>query len=106
MKTEKRIQQEIYNYYVNNFCLPNNPNRQMFFHIANENQHRLTGIGVVAGVADLFLTVKKKPIFVEVKTPGGKQEPEQKDFEKLCKAMGIPYYIVRSLDDFKKLIEE
>lgn len=106
MKSESKIQQEIYQWYWNNFCLPSHENREMILHIPNENQHRLMSIGVYAGAADLLVTVLGKVLFVEVKTETGKQSPKQKLFEKHCVNVGIPYYLVRSLEEFKELIKQ
>lgn len=50
-------------------------------------------------------------VFFEVKAPENKAGPrkngqsqKQIDFEEHCKAMGITYSIVRSLDEFKAII--
>jgi hypothetical protein len=62
--------------------------------------------GVLAGASDLIVVLNNKVIFVEVKTPTGRQQPTQRDFESKLKELGQDYYIVRSLDEFIKLIEE
>ena len=41
---------------------------------------------------------------IEFKTPKGKQSQEQKDFEKMFKAAGYEYWIIRSFDEFKDMI--
>lgn len=56
-------------------------------------------LGVVPGVADLHVIWKKGHGFIEVKTPRGKQSSKQKDFEKLCKDLKVPYELCRSVDD-------
>lgn len=43
---------------------------------------------------------------IEFKTPKGKQSQEQKDFEKMFTAAQYKYVVIRSLDDFKKLMNE
>jgi hypothetical protein len=40
-----------------------------------------------------------------VKTSTGRQSPKQKEFEKHCADVNIPYYLVRSLEDFKALLK-
>jgi hypothetical protein len=62
--------------------------------------------GVLAGASDLIVVLNNKVLFVEVKTPNGRQQPTQKDFENKLKELGQDYRIVRSLDEFIKLIEE
>lgn len=42
-------------------------------------------------------------IFLEVKTPKGRQSADQKMFQKRCERIGAEYYIVRSVDDVKAL---
>lgn len=101
MKTESKIQQEIFRYYWNAFCLPNQTQRECIFHVANENQHKLMNIGVLAGVSDLILTFRGKTYYCEVKTPTGRQKPSQIEFEKHIKQTGHEYFIVRSLDEFQ-----
>lgn len=41
---------------------------------------------------------------IEFKTPKGKQSQEQKDFEKMFKAAGYEYWIIRSFEEFKEKI--
>lgn len=68
--------------------------------------------GTQAGVTDLlfFLPAKINGVIylglgIEFKRPkGGKQSQAQKDFEKMFKAAGYEYVIVRYVDDFKALI--
>jgi len=64
--------------------------------------------GVKAGVADLFIMLANKTyhgLFIEVKTPIGKQQEKQKEFEQTALKNGYCYKIVRSLDEVIKLIE-
>jgi len=43
-------------------------------------------------------------MFIEFKTETGSQSQDQKDFEKFCIANGIPYFIVRSVEDLKEIL--
>lgn len=61
-------------------------------------------IGVYPGAADILCTIHGKVQFVEVKTPTGRQSPKQVKFQEHCRQMGIPYHIVRSLEEFKILL--
>lgn len=68
--------------------------------------YRGQGKWAAAGLADILLIDKEKygmAIFLEVKTPKGKQSPDQKLFEKRCYRNNCEYHLVRSLDDVKKL---
>ena len=63
--------------------------------------------GRVAGVADLtFYKPGGQPILIELKTPTGRQSPDQKKWQKAVENAGYRYVIVRSLEDFKKIIEQ
>ena len=44
--------------------------------------------------------------FLEVKTPTGRQSDRQKHFQDLCEQHGIPYKVVRSVEDVEKYMEE
>ncbi len=67
---------------------------------------RNKGLGVVAGRSDLVLYVYGGAYHIEVKTPKGRQSDAQKDWQKLVEENGYGYYIIRSLDEFMKLITE
>ena len=81
--------------------------------------------GLLAGAADLFLAHPKVEyssynfqeydddsanythgIFLEIKTPTGRQSESQKEFEKKVLANGYDYRIVRSLDQFMKIVKD
>lgn len=108
MKAEEKIQQEIFMWFWNMCCRPNCNPREIILHIPNEGigNARLTSVGLYSGAADLFLTYKGQMIWVEVKTDKGIQSPAQVKFEQHIKsnpALG-KYFLCRSLEDFKKLI--
>lgn len=93
----------------------------MILSIPNEGRGaasmQLIATGLYPGAADLIVGHAFKPgsrgsqyeelfwIFIECKAEGGIQSDNQKAFEAHCKEMGIGYYIVRSLDEFKQVIE-
>ena len=114
-KSESKIQQEIFTWFHNNYCLPHHTPQHCIYHIPNQNQQRLTSIGVKAGVPDLQVVLipteeeringgLPKFIYVEVKDAKGTQSPKQIEFEQWCKQSGIEYYLVRSIDDFKQVL--
>lgn len=104
-KSESKIQQEIFQWFHNNYCLPHHNLQCCIYHIPNQNQQRLVSIGVKAGVPDLQVILPgPKFIYVEVKDHKGQQSEKQKEFEAYCNKVGIPYYLVRSLDEFKVIV--
>lgn len=107
-KSEARIQAEIFTWFWNNYCLPVCNPRSMMFHVPNENQHKLKtkGIGIVNGVSDLVLIHDGQTYFIEVKADDGKQSESQIEFQYHAKCVGVPYLIVRTLQQFQKLIQE
>lgn len=65
--------------------------------------------GVRAGVADLILLVPERgyaSLCIEMKTPTGKQEKSQKDFERLITKMRSKYVICRSLEEFQREVKD
>lgn len=126
LKTEAIIQQECVLWYKNGFCLKHHNPRSMVFSIPNEGRGaasmQLMATGLYPGCGDMFVIKVKNPpdtqvglrrkyAFIEVKAPENKSGPrkngqsqKQIDFEEHCIAMGIPYHIVRSLDEFKQVI--
>ena len=109
-QSENNIHQSIFKWYHNTFCLSFHIQRSLIFSIPNQNHHRLAMVGIIkAGVSDLVVIhrVENKNariIFVEVKTETGKQSPSQKQFEKHVQSMGLEYYVIRSLEKFKSII--
>jgi hypothetical protein len=107
--TENKIQQEIYLYFKLNYCLPKHENRCMIFSVPNDSsnaveQQRKVNTGLLAGVSDLIVFIGKDVYCIEVKTNTGRQSDKQKEFEERIKLLGHKYFIVRSLDEFKKVL--
>jgi len=98
-KSEATIQKEIVNYCELNkiliFCVPNE---------ATRSNSKFIGMGVLPGVSDLILVLQNKVIFVELKTHKGIQSEKQKEFEIKIYNLGHQYILIRSLDEFKKLL--
>lgn len=106
-KSEGKIQQLIYIWYNNNFCLSHHNPRQIIFPCPNQNHHGLSLIGgIKAGVADLVVIHNGRPYMVEVKIPGGAVRKSQKMFRVHCEQSGIPYYIVDNLQQFQALVKQ
>ena len=60
----------------------------------------------IPGEADLTLFAERgQTIFVEIKTPKGRQSEQQKKFEKAVTKLGYEYVIMRSVDEAQRLVE-
>lgn len=73
-------------------------------HVPNEGQQRLVAIGLLPGASDLIVIHFGIVLFVEVKTETGTQSSKQKEFEQRVILLGLKYFLVRSLADFKNII--
>ena len=68
---------------------------------------RLKAEGLVAGVADLFLSIPSGQyhgLYLEAKTEKGRQSDSQKAFEASVLAAGFGYAIFRSESEFIKIV--
>ena len=61
--------------------------------------------GLLAGASDLVVVLKGRVLFIEMKDYKGKQSENQKRFQKQVENLGFPYHLVRTLESFKKIIE-
>ncbi len=111
MKSESALQQQIFNWYNNNYCLKNMVNRGMIFSIPNGGTRNimeamtLKATGLLKGASDLIVILPNgKLMFVELKQPKGIQSIDQKDFENRVKILGFEYHIIKSLEEFIILI--
>jgi hypothetical protein len=110
MKTEAKIQQEIVMYFKNEFCRVGCKPRCIIFSVPNEsNSKRETmqkmAIGMMPGVSDLILVLPGRVLFVEIKTPEGRQSPTQKDFQSTVSDLQFEYLLIRSLEEFKEKLK-
>jgi len=110
MQTEDRIQQDIFIHINNTYCLEHHPCRGIVFHVPNQRTSpteriKLKAMGVLAGVSDLIFIYKGKHLYLEVKTPSGTQSRDQIDFEGRIQSNGFSYYVVRSVEDVKNILQ-
>lgn len=87
-----------------------------FFSIPNEGagddrrrQMTMMAMGLRPGVADLCVWWPKEDGlvtvgFLEVKTRNGRQSTSQRKFEMLCRIRGVPYSVVRSVEDVEGML--
>jgi len=84
----------------------------IFFHIGNENTNslgmnsKLKSLGRIGGCPDYCFINKSKTIFLEFKSPTGKQTPNQMAFEAWCLEIGISYFIIRSIEQAIKILQD
>lgn len=110
--SEARIQQSIFRWYHNTYCLAHHIPRCLIFAIPNEGNWMLQQVGLVAGASDLVIfhrtaaaaALPPRVIFMEVKTPVGRQSGKQRAFEAHVRAMGLEYCIVRSLQEAQAVV--
>jgi len=110
MKTEARIQQEIVQWFRNEYCRTVHQPQCMIFSVPNEGrnvkeQMRKLSTGMMSGVSDLIVMMQNRILFVEVKDETGKQSKNQILFQERARIMGFDYYLVRSLEEFKEIIQ-
>jgi len=104
--SEDALQQLCYMWFHNY----NEDLRGLLFHVPNGGSRNLLEamkfkkIGVVPGVADLLFIYGGTVYCIELKTPTGTQQKKQKAWQEAVMAQGVKYYIIRSLEDFKKTI--
>src|SRR3990167_3255520 len=114
--SESRIQQQICRHYHNTYCLKHHNQRCLIFSVPNESNGaksmKLIQTGLYPGCADLIICHRKdylgnvitRWLFVEVKNETGKQSDNQKKFEEHAAQVCVPYFVVRSLAEFQKII--
>ena len=104
--SENRIQQEIFTYHWNKYP----EERGLLFMVHNAGSSRINGarlksMGMVKGVSDMIYLKPNGsgPIFIEIKTPKGKQSTAQLTWGHNIDKRGYDYHVVRSLEEMKQL---
>lgn len=105
MKSEHRIQQEIIMWFNNEYpeyrgllCYNNNNAENSWRGAQNKS------FGIVPGRSDLVFYYIGVAYMIELKNDVGTQSQAQAKWEETIKLEGFPYYIIRSLKEFKELI--
>lgn len=80
---------DVYCFSVPNEAAGNNPGRQSY----------LKTMGLKSGVADLVALLPERVVFLEVKTPKGRQTASQAHFQGICEILGHQYVVVRSVNE-------
>lgn len=105
--SEDRIQQEIFTSHWNDFP----SERKLLFMVHNNPKNKIDGArlkskGLVSGVSDLiYLSPREvKSYYLEVKTVTGSQSTAQIEWESLITSLGYTYHVIRSYEEFKKVV--
>ena len=67
------------------------------------NKYKRTGM--LPGVSDLIAITPYGIMFIEMKNAVGRQSKPQRTFQALVEALGYPYYLCRSLEEFKSVFD-
>lgn len=59
----------------------------------------------INGIADLYCVINSISIWIEVKSEKGIQSDAQIEFEHHCKTNGVPYYLVKCLEDVMIIVD-
>ena len=107
MKTEAKIQQEIVVFFRNNY---QRLDKGIIFSVPNERKGGYMAMkdllltGLLSGVSDLIVILDDRVLFVEVKNEKGKQSEKQIKFESQVNNLGFKYHLIRTLEEFKRII--
>lgn len=108
--TEDQLQSKIFKYYHNKYCTKLNDVPHLIFsvpngaHVSKREATKLKATGLLSGVSDLVIIQPKRCMFIELKLEKGRQQKSQIAFEHKIKNLGFEYHVVRSFDEFIKLI--
>lgn len=110
---EDILQSQCYLWLNNNYCLKHHTPRLCVFSVPNGGSRnpieakKLKATGMKAGVSDMIVLLPNaKTLFIELKTETGIQSDVQKEFEQHVVSLGFEYHLIRSLEQFKKVIYE
>ena len=110
---ENKIQSESVKFFTINYCLKHHNPQCQIFSVPNEAIQKMEwkqinifkAMGLKSGVSDVIVLMPNKVLFIEFKAAKGAQTPKQRDFQQAVETLGFDYYICRSLEEFKKIIE-
>ncbi len=103
--TEAQLQSKAFTNFWNN-----NPHLRGRLFAINQNSHnQIKGainrsLGVLPGVSDMAYLIPGSVVWIEWKTPSGKQSTDQRKFQALVTSLGMQYHIVTSEEEFLNVI--
>lgn len=107
MLPENQIQQQIFIWFNNTYCLKFQEPRGIIFSVPNDSINaietkRKKQTGLLRGASDMIIILPNgKLIFVEIKTEKGVQSEYQKYFQNRVEKLGYKYLLIRSLKQFQ-----
>ena len=104
--SEDRIQQEIVEWFNNTYT----DLRGLLCYNLNNSKNQIDGArnrakGLVAGRSDLTFYYAGRAFFLEVKTPEGRQSPDQRTWEEIVRNRGFNYWVVRNVLEAQTVIK-
>lgn len=87
------------------------PADAVWFHVPNGGHRskasagKMKAEGVIAGVADCLVIYRGQAIGIELKTLKGRLSPQQKSWASSFERAGGWYYVARSIDQVKEILE-
>lgn len=109
--TEDQLQASCILWMNNTYCLKFHEPRLMIFAVPNGGIRnkieamKLKATGLLAGVSDLIVLLPfGDSLYIELKIETGRQSPAQIEFQQRVEKLGHLYFICRSLDEFKEII--
>jgi Holliday junction resolvase len=76
------------------------------WYVIRINQFNKRGYTVHKGISDIIAVGNGRTLFLEIKTPENSQSDDQLAFEYEVKERGGEYYVVRSVEELTRIIEE
>lgn len=86
--------------------------RNLLCYNLNNSRNRVDGarnksLGLISGRSDMVLYWRGRAVMLEFKQPkGGYQSKAQQNWQKIVERHGFEYHLVRSMDQFQKIIDE
>lgn len=74
--------------------------------VVNELAAKRKDIEIKKGASDVIVVLINKVLFCELKVGRNGQSDAQKDFQKLVESLGFKYYLIRSLNEFKNILQQ
>jgi len=99
---EDTLQKEIICWFRNNF---ERHGKGIIVPVPNEAAYKRKDIEICNGAPDTIIILGPHTFFVENKAPKGNQSPDQVTFQNIVEKLGHDYYVCKSLDQFKFIIE-
>jgi hypothetical protein len=97
---------------INEVVIVRRPFRYIWFHIPNQigSYKPIHGLkqgwmGRHPGVPDFCFVGEEDSFFIEFKTSKGKLSEEQKIFQEWCDVDKVPYYVCRSFEEGKEIVD-